>query len=201
MEVKVQIKEIEFFDVIMRAMPFLQAKAPDDGSAVSKIIYVVTQLPPDVICTTLNAVSRDDQYEIVSLLVRDNKEKLIKVLSQVLKQNGIDASLRELNLSDKMELRIKVNDLDYAALAVRYLPLVRNGFIMGENPALDVIMLLPKLTGVLLISALAKIPLKKKDEAVAYLVNKNKDKIIAKIEEVLVKQGIHACLGDLTIKV
>ena len=79
---KIQIKEIDFSDVIMKAIPVLREKAPNDGSAISKIISVVTQLPSKVICTMLDAVSQDDKYEIVALLVRDNQEKLKKMLSQ-----------------------------------------------------------------------------------------------------------------------
>ena len=81
MKLNIQIKEIDFSDVIMKVMPVLREKAPNDGSAISKIISVITQLPAEVICTMLDAVSREDKHEIVALLVRDNHEKLKKMLT------------------------------------------------------------------------------------------------------------------------
>lgn len=200
MNLKIQIKEIVFFDVIMKAMPILREKAPNDGSAISKIVSVVTLLPSEAICTMLDAVSQNDKYEIVALLVRDNQEKLKKMLSQLLKQNDIDVSLDDMTLSDEMELSIAVSNLNYAALAAKYLPMVRNSFIIDENPATAILTALLKLPGMLLYGALAKIPQDKKDETVAYLINKNKDKIIAKIEDMLVKQDIHIHLADLKVE-
>lgn len=201
MKLKIQIKEIDFSDVILKAIPVLREKAPNDGSAISKIISVVTQLPSKVICTMLDAVSQNDKYEIVALLVRDNQEKLKKMLSQMLKQNDIDVSLDDMTLSDEMELSIAVSNLNYAVLAAKYLPMVRNSFIIDENPATAILTVLLKLPGMLLYGALAKIPQDKKDETVAYLINKNKDKIIAKIEDMLVKQDIHIRLADLKVEV
>ena len=60
MVLKLQINEIDFGDVILKALPVLREKASDDGSAVSKIIAAVTQLPSEVIRTMLDAVPRED---------------------------------------------------------------------------------------------------------------------------------------------
>ena len=201
MKLRIQIKEIDFCDVILKAMPVLQEKAPHNGSAISKIISVVTQLPHEVIRTMLEAVSQEDKCEIVALLVRENKEKLCQALSQLLKKNEIDVSLDEVSLSNDLALNIEVSNLNYAALAVKYLPLVRDGLIIGENPAMEMLHAVLKLPGMLLYGALAKIPQNKKDEAVAYLINKNKDKIIAKLEEKMANQDIHIRLGDLNVEV
>lgn len=201
MKLRIQIKEIDFCDVILKAMPVLQEKAPNDGSAISKIISVVTQLPHEVIRSMLEAVSQEDKCEIVALLVRDNKEKLHQALSQLLKKNEIDVSLDEVSLSNDLTLNIGVSNLNYAALTAKYLPLVRDGIIIGENPAMEMLHAVLKLPGMLLYGALAKIPQNKKDEAVAYLINKNKDRIIAKLEDMIANQDIHIRLDDLKVEV
>lgn len=201
MKLRIQIKEIDFCDVILKTIPVLQEKAPNDGSAISKIISVVTQLPHEVIHTMLEAVSQEAKCEIVALLVRENKEKLHQALSQLLKKNEIDVSLDEVSLSNDLALNIEVSNLNYAALAAKFLPLVRDGLIIGENPAVEMLHAVLKLPGMLLYGALAKIPQNKKDEAVAYLINKNKDRIIAKLEEMMANQDIHIRLGDLTVEV
>lgn len=201
MKIKIQIREIDFGDVILKVMPLLQEKAPKDASAISKIIATVTQLPSDVIRTMLNAVSQEDKSEIVALLVRDNKEKIMNLLSQLLKQNDIDVSLDGMSVNEKLELCVTVSNFNYAALAAKYLPLVRNSLIIDENPALAMLSTLLKLPGILLYSALEKIPQDKKDESVAYLVNRNEDRIIAKIEEMLIKQDMHVRLDDLRVEV
>ena len=201
MKLSVQIKEIDFCDVILKAMPVLQEKAPNDGSAIAKIISVVVQLPHEVIRTMLEAVSQEDKCEIVALLVRENKAKLHQALSQLLKKNEIDASLDEVSLSNDLSLNIGVSNLNYAALAEKYLPLMRNSVIISENPITDMVAALLKLPSMLLYGALNKIPQTKKDEAVAYLINKNKDRIVAKLEEMMVNQDIHIRLDDLEVEV
>lgn len=201
MKINIQLKEIDFADVILKAMPLLQEKAPQDDSAISKIISTVTQLPSNVIRTMVDAVSQEDKCEIVALLARDNEQKIMNLLSQLLKQNDIDVSLDGMSLDEKLELRLTVSNLNYAALAAKYLPFVRNSLIIDENPAFAMLAALLKLPGFLLYGALEKIPQDKKDEAVAYLVNKNKDRIIAKIEGMLIKQGMHIRLGDLHVEV
>lgn len=201
MKLRTQIKEIDFCDVVLKAMPVLQEKVPNDGSAISKIITVVTQLPHEVIRTMLDAVSQEDKCEIVALLVRENKEKLRQALSQLLKQNEIDVSLDEIDISNDMVIGVGISNLDYAALAAKYLPFVRDGLIIGENPATEILHAMLKLPGMLLYGALAKIPQNKKDETVAYLINKNKDRIIAKLEDMLANQDIHIRLDDLKVEV
>lgn len=201
MKLRIQIKEIDFCDVILKAMPVLQEKAPNDGSAISKIISVAAQLPHEAIRAMLEAVSQEDKCEIVALLVRDNKEKLHQALSQLLKQNDIDASLDEVSLSNDLVISIGISNLNYAALATKYLPLIRDNLIVGENPAMEMLSAVLKLPGMLLYGALAKIPQSKKDEAVAYFINKNKDRIIAKLEEMMANQDIHIRLGDLKVEV
>lgn len=201
LKINIQIKKIDFYDVVVKAMPVLQEKMSNDGNAICKIISVFSELPDDVIGIMLNAVSQEDKYEIVALLVRDNKEMLMQMLSQMLKDNDVDASLDELSLSNQMDLSIAVSNLNYAALAEKYLPLVHNSLIPDENPAMAMFAALLKLPAMLMYATLAKIPQNKKDEAVAYLMNKNKDKIIAKFEELCGKQGIHIRLDDLKVEV
>ena len=113
----------------------------------------------------------------------------------------MDVSLDEVSLSNDLALNIEVSNLNYAALAAKFLPLVRDGLIIGENPAVEMLHAVLKLPGMLLYGALAKIPQNKKDEAVAYLINKNKDRIIAKLEEMMANQDIHIRLGDLNVEV
>lgn len=198
MIIQIRVKEISFSDVILKAMPVLREKAPKNGSAISKIVSVVTQLPAEVICTMLDAVPQEDQSEIVFLLVRDNQEKLTQTLSLLLRQNDIDVSLDALNLSEKLELSVSTSGLNYAALAAKFLPLIRNSIGLEESPVITALLKLP---GKLLIGALDKIPQDKKDEAIAYLINKNQDIIILKIEDMLRKQDIHIQLADLRVKV
>ena len=118
MKLSIKIKEIDFYDVIRKAMPVLQEKTPKDGSAIAKIIAVVTQLPEAVIHTMLNAVPYEDKYEIVALLVRENQEKIQAALSQLLKKNEIDVSLDSMVIRDDLELSVVVSNLNYAALAL-----------------------------------------------------------------------------------
>ena len=200
MKLSIKIKEIDFYDVIRKAMPVLQEKTPKDGSAIAKIIAVVTQLPEAVIHTMLNAVPYEDKYEIVALLVRENQEKIQAALSQLLKKNEIDVSLDSMVIRDDLELSVVVSNLNYAALASKYLPLVRDGLIVQENPITAMLAALLKLPGMLLVGAISKIPQNKKDEAVAYLINKNSSAIIGKIEDLLQKQDIHIKFENLKVE-
>lgn len=200
MKLKIQIQEIDFGDVILKAMSASREKMPINGRANSKIISVVTQLPSEVIRTVLDAVPQKDKCEIAALLVQENAFGIRAALSRQLERFGVEASVDEVSLSNEMEVSVAVSNLNYEALAETYLPFIREGIVLHENPSLAILETLLKLPGKLLYSALAKIPQNKKDEAVVYLINRYQATIISKLEAVLASQDIRITLGELHVE-
>lgn len=181
-------------------MPILREKAQSDCCAISKIISVVTKLPSEVIRTMMNSVSYEDKCEIVALLVRDHNDKIREGLSQLLKQNGINAALGEVSISSVLELSVTLSNLNYAALITRYRSMIQDGLLTQENPITEMLATPLRLPNVLLYGALAKIPQNRKDEAVAYLINKNSNRIIEGIESAVRSQNIHIRFGKFEVE-
>lgn len=198
MMVQVRILEIDFCDVIMKAMPVLQNNVCSDGSAFSKILLVASRLPREVIGTMLEAIPVEDQREIVSLLVEENREQLRCTVLQLLKQNGIDVSVDEICLSKQLQLCVTVCDVNYTALAIKYLPMIRQGVIFREHPVLATLLKLPD---GMLRGAISKIPQDQKDKIIAAMINKNTDTLITKIEEIIACNDLHVRLGDLSVQI
>ena len=81
-----------------------------------------------------------------------------------------------------MKVTIQIKEIDFCDVILKAMPVLHEK-VLNDG------------------SAIAKIPQDKKDEAVAYLISKNKDRIIAKLEDMLANQDIHIRLDDLKVEV
>lgn len=195
MKLTIKIQQIDLCECLLQAMPILREKVPQDGTAVSRILRVVTQLPDHVIRTMLEAVPESELQEILVLLIRENQEKIRQKLENLLKENQVEVSLEELTLSDGMELRMRINDLDYARLL--QMPAVQNAV---RNHAAQGNVLLTSLLAApefLLRGMLDRIPQETKDQIALSLLNKYSDALTAKLEHLIQKRGIQIQLSDL----
>lgn len=200
MKLKIRIKEIDFCDILMKALPVLGKNAPNNGKAISRILSVVSQLPAEAVRPLVDALPRNELYQIASLLVRENKYKIMNALSQLLKQKGFDLKVSDISLSSQLELSITIQNLSFATLAAKYLPLYTSTHIIHENPFMDVLSFYVSIPTKLLCAMLSKISPAKIDETIVNLINKNKGGIMKKIESMMAKQGIRIRLEDLVLE-
>lgn len=98
-----------------------------------------------------------------------------------------------------MKIVLDVGQIDYAAIAVKALPLLRDRIRDMDGPAARMLGSLASLPEPLVRTTVAAMPESTKDQMVAYLVNSNEERIIAATQSFAEKQGI--CLAVNSIRV
>ena len=99
-----------------------------------------------------------------------------------------------------MEIKLKVNRINYGDLAAWCLPMVSDK-LAGEEGTIP--KLLSKLTSVppgMVRGMLNALPEEKKNELAVYLINRNKDQILSGITRYLQQQGVDVEFGDLSVE-
>ena len=106
--------------------------------------------------------------------------------------------MKELSVSDGLELRAEIGDIDYAALAQALLPLARERLEaeQGAAPAL-----LSKLlaAGGGLAGLLGRLPKARQEQLAARLLQSASGRAAALIEEEAAKRGLRLKLGRLSV--
>lgn len=95
-----------------------------------------------------------------------------------------------------MEIKVKVDHVDYDSIIKNALPLLRE---KSDNRIISIISGIVNMPGELPLKMIAAIPQETKDELVAYIINLKKDTIIGIITDSLEKKGFPVELGNLEV--
>ena len=98
-----------------------------------------------------------------------------------------------------MEIRIIVDEINYSDVVAKCLPLVRDKLKGKEGTLPKVVSRLANLPPSMAAAMLEALPQETKDEIAALLINKNKDRLIAKAEEYAAKNDITLKISDLIV--
>ena len=98
-----------------------------------------------------------------------------------------------------MEVKLKVNSINYGELAAKFLPMLSDKLAKEEGVIPQLLSKLAALSPGMAKGALNALPDETKDELVAYLINKNKQQILNGIARYMVEQGIDVEIEDLSI--
>lgn len=96
-----------------------------------------------------------------------------------------------------MEITLRIDEIDYGALAETLLPLVRGRLSREEGGFLAALASLPP---AMVRPALAAMPREAKDELIIRLINSNRDLILEEGTRRLIQAGVPVKLGDITAK-
>lgn len=201
MILRMKISELEYADAACKALAMLRERVSDNGSAASKLLCTAVQLPDELVYSVFDAVSQEDKNEILVRLVQENKEKLLDIAARTLKQNGIDVAIGDVTVNRELEVSAVLSRINYLALAEMFFPMLRNEAILSEDQAAAILHMLLKLPTMLIRGALDKLPQRKKDELVVYLINRYRDAILRKIMELADNNGIRLRLENLSARI
>ncbi len=95
-----------------------------------------------------------------------------------------------------MEIKVKVNDIDYDMIIKNALPLLRE---KSDNKIVKIIAGIIDMPGELPLKMISTIPQDTKNELVSYIVNLKKDAIAEIITESLGKKGFPIEVGDIEV--
>lgn len=181
-------------------MPLLCKKAETIEGALGKLLSTITHLPAKLVYELFDTIPAVEKNEIVALLVEANQEHIVGIANAQLHDNDINLSVESLSVTPDLEIRLVIGSIDYGGLVVKVLPLVRDKLAGAIGPAAQ---LLSKLSGAMptqIQGMLAFLPQSIKDEAVAYLLNQNRERIISLFSAAAQKHGVEFNISDLTVE-
>lgn len=199
MNITLKIKDISYGDAAVRLMPVLRDNIPISDDAVGKMIQSVMTIPEDIIRCTVDAIPMEKKNEIISLLVAENREKIIAAAEQFLRQHAIELAVTDVQLTKQLELNISVEKINYMSLWDKFFPILTQMNIVQEKPASVILLGLLKLPSFLLRTTIAGMPQEKKDDVVIYLVNRNHERILEKLMDMAAKTSVELHLENLTV--
>ena len=123
----------------------------------------------------------------------DNNE----ILGMMFERIGQDGAVER---NDHMELKLKVNRINYGNLAEKFLPMLSDKLAKEEGAIPRLLSKLAALSPGMAKGMLNVLPDETKDEMVVYLINKNKQQILNGFARYMKEQGIDIEIGDLSIE-
>ncbi len=193
-----QITQLDYGDAALCALSALRGRAEDPGSAASRLLEALESVPPELIRRLLDAIPDRDKAALAASLARENEARIRELAGEAAHRAGIALSVKELSVSDGLELRAEIGDIDYAALAQALLPLARERLEaeQGAAPALLLSKLLAAGGG--LAGLLGRLPKARQEQLAARLLQSASGRAAALIEEEAAKRGLRLKLGRLS---
>ncbi len=200
MEIKVKIGEIDYGTIAAKVMPLLRKKGEAMDGAVGKLLSAMAHLPTALIYELFDAISEAEKNEIVALLVEENQERIVGIANEQLCGNGVNISVESLSVTPDLDIRLVIGSIDYGGLVVKILPLVRDKLAGATGSAAQLLSKLSGATPIQIKGMLAFLPQSIKDEAVVYLLNQNRERIISLFSAAAQKHGVGFTISDLMVE-
>ncbi len=99
-----------------------------------------------------------------------------------------------------MEIKLKVENIDYGELAVKLLPLVNDKLKESNNAVVKLLSGVAKMPPSIIKTTINALPQENKDEVVAFLINKNKEKIKGAFIKFAHENGIAFDILDIEVE-
>lgn len=197
MKITMNIQDIHYGDVAVQAFPLLAEKLPAEDTAMNKLLRAIAHLPEDVVYSLFDAIPQQEKNEIVSLLVQENKEKLLAYATQFLQEQRISLTMQNLAVTSNLAVELDVLDIDYGSLVQKLLPLIQDKLTENHDNMANILEKIPVGSPNIILGFL---PQKAKDDIAAYLINKGQDQILRFAMQAAANRNIRLELADLVVE-
>ena len=107
-----QITQLDYGDAALCALSALRGRAEDPGSAASRLLEALESVPPELIRRLLDAIPDRDKAALAASLARENEARIRELAGEAAHRAGIALSVKELSVSDGLELRAELVDIE-----------------------------------------------------------------------------------------
>lgn len=197
MKIKTNITEIHYGDVAVKALPLLSARMPQE-SAIAHILAALAQLSEQTIHQIIDEIPEQDKNQIVSLLCRENQNRILTVCNQFLKRKGAFLVLTDIQVDEQLDICVEVGEIDYTGLIRTFLPMARERLASSSDAAAALLQKLPLNNADVF---LRLIPQASKDAMAAYLLNANQEKLCALAERAAGEYGVCLSIENLNVAI
>lgn len=197
MKISMTIQDICYGDVAVQALPILEEKLPAEDTAMNKLLRAIAHLPENVVYSLFDAIPQQEKNEIVSLLVQENKEKILAYATQFLQEQRIGLTIQNLAVASDLALELDILDIDYGSLVQKLLPLIQDKLAEEHDNMANILGKIPAGSSNILLGFL---PQKAKNDIAAYLINKGQDQILRFAMQAAANRNIRLELADLNVE-
>ena len=99
MEIKIRTGELDYTALIKNARGLIKSAAETSGSKGMKLVAGILDMPGDISIKMIDALSQETKDDIVNYLFNKNKEKLICLIQDSLKEKGFEISVEDIEIS------------------------------------------------------------------------------------------------------
>lgn len=197
MKITMNIQDIHYGDVAVQAFPLLTEKLSAEDTAMNKLLRAIAHLPENVVYSLFDAIPQQEKNEIVSLLVQENKEKILAYATQFLLEQRISLTMQNLAVTSNLAVELDVLDIDYGSLVQKLLPLIQDKLTENHDNMANILKKIPVGSPNIILGFL---PQKAKDDIAAYLINKGQDQILRFAMQAAANRNVHLELADLIVE-
>lgn len=197
MKIKTNITEIHYGDVAVKALPLLSARMPQE-SAIAHILAALAHLSEQTIYQIFEEIPEQNKNQIVSLLCRENQNRILTVCNQFLKRKGAFLVLTDIQVDEQLDICVEAGEIDYTGLIRTFLPMARERLASSSDAAAALLQKLPLNNADVF---LRLIPQASKDAMAAYLLNANQEKLCALAERAAGEYGVCLSIENLNVAI
>ena len=193
MKLLMSIRDLHYGDVAVKAIPVLSAGMQQE-SAAAHIFAALAHLSEQTIYQIFEEIPQKDKNQIVSLLCRENRDRILTVCNQLLKRNGAFLILTDIQVNEQLDVCVEVGEIDYTGLIQIFLPMARERLASSSDDAAGLLQKLPLNNADVFLRLM---PQASKDAMAAYLLNANQEKLCALTERTAGEHGIRLSIDNL----
>lgn len=197
MEIEMSITELHYGDVAVKAIPLLSARMPQE-SAIAHILAALAHLSEQTIYQIFEEIPEQNKNQIVSLLCRENQNRILTVCNQFLKRKGAFLVLTDIQVDEQLDICVEVGEIGYTGLIRTFLPMARERLASSSDAAAALLQKLPLNNADVF---LRLIPQASKDAMAAYLLNANQEKLCALAERAAGEYGVCLSIENLNVAI
>lgn len=197
MEIEMSITELHYGDVAVKAIPLLSSRMQQE-SAIAHILTALAHLSEQTIYQIFEEIPEQNKNQIVSLLCRENQNRILTVCNQFLKRKGAFLVLTDIQVDEQLDICVEVGEIDYTGLIRTFLPMARERLASSSDAAAALLQKLPLNNADVF---LRLIPQASKDAMAAYLLNANQEKLCALAERAAGEYGVCLSIENLNVAI
>lgn len=198
MKLDIKIAELDYGSIVELALPLLSKKLAQKEGLAGKLAPILGQIPTELILPVFNAIEDEKKNEIVALIVNEKKYKLIGTAEKLLSGKGIGVEIRNISMSDDMELEVELENIDYDGIIKLFLEKGDASEDM-DGEAGSLLKKLKSSPKGAISKLLTLISSSTKDKLVAMIINKSKAKLMALAESKAAAAGVHVKIADISV--
>lgn len=193
MEIEMSITVLHYGDVAVKAIPLLSSRMQQE-SAIAHILTALAQLSEQTIHQIIDEIPEQDKNQIVSLLCRENRDRILTVCNQFLKRKGTFLMLTDIQVDEQLDVCVEVGEIDYTGLIRTFLPIAQEHLASSSDAAAALLQKLPLNNADVFLRLM---PQASKDAMAAFLLNANQEKLCALAERAAGEYGIRLSIENL----